>query len=156
MIEERCENKCCSISTIPLRVCKAITIHKGQGITVGKDEYWKNVIIYFAEDKARTNPGIELVALSRASDPNCLYIGNQKSRLTKEKLRNIGQGEAYEKRKHFEQYLSSISLPSQKSFIDEITNLDDSNENNCKTFEGGCKFLCKWYRRMCPTKNINK
>jgi hypothetical protein len=32
---QRCEAKCCSQTTVPLRVCKAISIYKSQGMTVG-------------------------------------------------------------------------------------------------------------------------
>ena len=31
----RCEEYCCSITTIPLRLCSAITMYKIQGITIG-------------------------------------------------------------------------------------------------------------------------
>ena len=39
--KEFCDKKCCTIETIPLRVCKAITIHKGQGITIGVGHDWE-------------------------------------------------------------------------------------------------------------------
>ena len=45
IVTDMCEKKCCQIATIPLRVFKAITIHKGQGITVGEGKDWKCAVI---------------------------------------------------------------------------------------------------------------
>ena len=42
----RCEKKCCSITTILLRLCKAISIYKSQGITVRPGQAWKNVMVW--------------------------------------------------------------------------------------------------------------
>ena len=50
-ITEPCEKTCCSIKTCPLRICKAITIHKGQGINVGKGKEWECAIAYFVKGK---------------------------------------------------------------------------------------------------------
>lgn len=147
--KEFCERKCCTIETIPLRVCKAITIHKGQGITVGLNHDWENVVIYFVEGKKRSQPGLELVALSRVEDPNCLFVGNNSFSLTNEQLSNIGRGLAYDKRKEYESMLRDKSIISQKPFVDAIMSLDNSNGANEKTFEGGCRFLCDWYRSKC-------
>ena len=42
---ERCERKCCYMTTIPLIVCKTITTYKSQGITVGPGKTWKRVVV---------------------------------------------------------------------------------------------------------------
>ena len=147
--KEFCERKCCTIETVPLRVCKAITIHKGQGITVGPGHDWENVVIYFVEGNKRSQPGLELVALSRVEDPSCLYVGNKSFSLTNHQLSNIGKGSAYDKRKEFESMLCEKSIKTQKPFVDAITSLDNNNDGNEKTFEGGCRFLCNWYRSKC-------
>ena len=42
---DRCEKNCCSISTIPLRVVKAINMYKSQIITVGLDQAWEKVVV---------------------------------------------------------------------------------------------------------------
>ena len=60
----RCEKRCCTVTSIPLRVCKALTIHKSQGMNVGPDNPFKIIVTYFAEKKERTNPGSELVTIS--------------------------------------------------------------------------------------------
>jgi hypothetical protein len=41
VITEQCEKGCCSVSTIPLHVCIAITTYKGQGITVSPEEMFE-------------------------------------------------------------------------------------------------------------------
>ena len=42
---DRCDFCCCSMTTIPLRIYKAITIYKSQGITVGPGKVWENVMV---------------------------------------------------------------------------------------------------------------
>ena len=36
LVTRRCEKKCCSMTAIPIQVCKALSIHKSQGMTVGE------------------------------------------------------------------------------------------------------------------------
>ena len=43
--EFKCELFCCSATTVPLRVCKAISIHKCQGISIGPGKRWEKVCI---------------------------------------------------------------------------------------------------------------
>ena len=38
VVNNMCEKKCCTIRTIPLRVCKSITLYKSQRLTVGPDQ----------------------------------------------------------------------------------------------------------------------
>jgi hypothetical protein len=63
---DQCEKKCCSVKPIPLRVCKAISIHKSQGMTIGPEEVIEKVVVYLPEDQREQSPGLELVAFSRA------------------------------------------------------------------------------------------
>ena len=62
-----CEKKCCTVTSIPLRICKVITIHKAQGMSIGKGKSFESVIISLPKKGERTNPGSELVAFSRAN-----------------------------------------------------------------------------------------
>ena len=64
---------------IPLRVCQSITIHKSQGMTIGKNEIFTKVVLYLPDSKSggRRTPGSDLVGLSRAKDLSSLAIGNQ-------------------------------------------------------------------------------
>ena len=85
LVTEICQEPCkrCKISTIPLRTCKAITIHKGQGINIGEGQDFEKVVIYFTEGKTRNSPGIDLVALSRAKQLEDIAIGNKIKTLAK-------------------------------------------------------------------------
>ena len=73
--------KNCTVSTIPLRVCIAISIHKSQGMTIGPSQVFKNAVIHLPIDTMKKIPGIELVALSRAINPNCFCLGNMSTEL---------------------------------------------------------------------------
>ena len=69
---------------IPLRVCQSITIHKSQGMTIGKNEIFTKVVLYLpdSESGGRRTPGSELVGMSRAKDLSCLAIGNESQNLS--------------------------------------------------------------------------
>jgi hypothetical protein len=41
LVTRRCEINCCSMTAIPLQVCKALSIHKSQGMTVGEGKQFK-------------------------------------------------------------------------------------------------------------------
>ena len=76
-VTDHCEKYCCSITTVPLRVCKAITIHKSQGITVGPGNVWEKLVVTLPRKDARHKlSGAELVAFSRVADLNHLVIAN--------------------------------------------------------------------------------
>ena len=49
IITEQCEKRYCSITTIPLRVCKALTIHKSQGMTIGPNECFEKAFVYLPD-----------------------------------------------------------------------------------------------------------
>ena len=76
-ITDRCEKNCCSITTIPLRVCKAISIHKSQGITVGPGNAWEKLVVTLPREDAKHKlSGAELVAFSRVTDLNHIAIAD--------------------------------------------------------------------------------
>ena len=64
----RCEKICYTFSLIPLRVCKALTIHKSQGMSVSSGIPYESTVIYLLEIGERTNPGSALVTTSRVTD----------------------------------------------------------------------------------------
>ena len=47
--------KYCTVTSITLRVCKAITIHKAQGMSIGPGKSFESVIVSLPEKGERTN-----------------------------------------------------------------------------------------------------
>ena len=64
----RCEKRCCTITSIPLRVCKVLTTHKSQGTSVGSGNPFDGTVIHLLDKGERNNPGSELVSTSRVTD----------------------------------------------------------------------------------------
>jgi hypothetical protein len=61
VITEFCERGCCSVSTIPLRLCVAITTYKSQGTTAGPGEMFEKIVIHLPlSSNSRTVTGQEL------------------------------------------------------------------------------------------------
>ena len=160
-LTQRCERKCCSVTALPLRVCRALTIHKSQGMTVGRETItvdgvtrnkhpFQNVIVYLSpkESKHKT-PGSELVAFSRVTKLEYLAIGNTCDKIDKTMLYNIGKSKAYDKRRTFLSSLKQKAQRTQQVTKDKITLLDQSD---VKTYEGGCKFLLRWYNSYIEQK----
>jgi len=144
LVTLRCEKKCCSQTTLPLRVCKAITIYKSQGITVGEgpDCFWKFVVVGMDEANARNRaPGQELVAFSRAQNLRYVAIYDDVE-VTRDAFTKIGTGKGCDRKREWEQFLLDNQEDSQQWIREQITSLDPQ-EN--KTFEGGYNFLCQWY-----------
>jgi hypothetical protein len=139
----RCEKKCCSVTTVPLRVCKAITIHKAQGISIGPGNVWERVVIALPEARDRKTPALELVALSRATEPGAFAISCD-AEITKESLLNMGRGKAYDQRREFEAHLRDLAAESQVSLRAEII-AEDPNQA-APTLEGGFHALVCWFR----------
>ena len=57
------EKKYSPISIIPLRVCKVITINKGQGMTIGPQQLFEKVIAFLTTFGIRNSPGLELASV---------------------------------------------------------------------------------------------
>jgi hypothetical protein len=56
IVEERCKK--CSVRALPLRCCKALTIHKSQGMTVGPGKPFEYVTVHYQtkNTSARSTP----------------------------------------------------------------------------------------------------
>ena len=142
---DRCKNKCCSVCTIPLRVCKSITIYKSQGITIGEDKVWKRVTVCLPTGRQRKTPGAELVGFTRVTEPGRLVIGNPPCNVDRISLLKVGTSSACQKRIEFKTYIAGLSQRSQVHYTENVTQLDISN---IKPFEGGCEHLLQWYNLL--------
>lgn len=155
VITQQCEKRCCSVTAIPLRVCKALSAHKSQGMSIGPGNPFKYLVIHLPDPNSKFScPGLELVEWSRATSPDIIAIGNESSSLTKEAIRKIGRTPAYDARRVFQETLRMKSAASQEPTINAIKSLDPSPAN--KTYEGGCKFLLDWYRSTFPIENAHE
>ena len=85
----RYEKICCTFTSIPLRVCKSITIHKSQGMSVGPGNPFKSAVIYLPEKGERTYPGSELVTTSRVTNNSLLAICDTNRQVTIESLKKL-------------------------------------------------------------------
>jgi hypothetical protein len=80
---QRCKKKCCSITAIPLMICKSLSIHKSQGMTVGHGKQFTKVVVNLPVRVGGNKcPGLELVAVSRAVELNDFADGNSITELT--------------------------------------------------------------------------
>ena len=145
-LERRCEKKCCSAKSIPLRVCKAITIYKSQGMTVGPNQVWEYlvVILPMVGSKPDKTPGLLQVAFSRCGELKHLAILDScDSPLSEQRLKQIGKGPSYMGRNAFEAKLRDMAPASQAAILEMLephdplpgpTNLDRAWET-----------LWRWY-----------
>jgi hypothetical protein len=154
VVIDRCQKRCCSITTVPLRVCIAITIHKSQGMTIGDGQIFEKVIVYLPEAGCRSNPGLELVAFSRASGPDCVTVGNDSSILTEMSIKKIGKSAAYDLRREFEQELKQMADGTQAPTMTAITLFDkiEYGDKTYEQYEGGCKFLLNWFNEKTSSR----
>ena len=68
LCEQRCGKVYCSIKTLPLCVCYALTVHKVQGMSIGPGETFEKAVVYFADgpDGRMANiAGLMLTAFTR-------------------------------------------------------------------------------------------
>ena len=153
VVTNRCERKCCSITTFPIRVSAALSIHKAQGMTIGDGQLFKKVVIWFPGIRDRLTAGLMLVASSRAKDSMDFAVGNPKSELNRANLKNTGKGKPYKHRRDFLNKLESLSPQSMDRTIKRITAIDPNTDN--QTYEGGCEFLLRWFRARVSVVSSN-
>ena len=139
----QCERECCVCRMIPLTVCVALTIHKSQGMTIGSGQMFSKVVVHLPGPRQKSQPGLELVGLSRAKLPDDIAIGNTEADLDLRSIKRMGQGKAYDSRREYETKFTRMSETTKTSTMLDITQCDTSP--GPKTYEGGCQSLLKWY-----------
>jgi hypothetical protein len=148
----RCEHKCCSATQVPLRVCKAVTGQKSQGMSVGEGHPWEKAVVGLPGSQSRNKtPGSELVMTSRVTGPQALAIDDSEEDVTYSMLCGIGKGAAYDKRRQFEQELLQLASETQGPFRQRI--LDSDPNRDQPTLDGGFQALVRWYREA-VTSNV--
>ncbi|EJK52652.1 hypothetical protein THAOC_28052, partial [Thalassiosira oceanica] len=127
LCEQRCEKGCCSIKTLPLRVCYALTVHKVQGMSIGPGETFEKAVVHFAEGRMANIPGLMLTAFTRVKNAGDLAIGTDSNSLAVETITKIGTTKAYQKKKDYREQLGVQSQQSMQRTVDRITALDNEN-----------------------------
>jgi hypothetical protein len=144
VVTASCESRCCHCKTIPLRVCKAITIHKGQGMTIGENREWTHVVVGMPNESDRTQPGLELVGLSRPTDLCYLAVLAAEGRCTNYMFGKLGKSPGCDQKRLFEKELRDRQANSQAWLVGAISDLDGHH----RTFNGGCDVLLNWYNQQ--------
>jgi hypothetical protein len=139
-VEFSCNTGCCKMRTIPLRVIKASSIHKAQGISVGPDEEIKRCVVGLSAGERQNTPGLDLVGLSRATVPDVLAIWND-TEISRKDIIKMGRGKGYDLKREFEHKLKMRQAKTVPPCIKQITGLSDA-----KTFGDGFEFLVQWFR----------
>jgi len=91
VLHERCERcKRCTLKTIPLRICIALTVYKSQGMTIGElNAVFQYLIVHLPSGTARNLVGQFLVACLRVTGPERLAFANREN-LSKQTVLKIG------------------------------------------------------------------
>ena len=143
MFEFRCDKKCCLMMAFPLRVCKAITGHKSQGMTIAKGEPFEMAVVHLPEKGEKVPPGWEMVTSSRAKTLQDFCYGNNTRDLNKSTLRDIGKSAAHDEHRAFQDGLKRTYRDTKREVMESIAALDPSGNGS---YREGCMFLLKWYR----------
>jgi hypothetical protein len=148
-----CKAKCCSQTTVPLRICKAISIYKSQGMTVGLGKDWEYVVVGFPCPNDRCNgSGQELVGISRATDVIYLAFADDEE-ISLDMFLKMGRGKTNDKKREFKKELKERQVASQEWLVNCIKSQDTSDE---QTFEGGCEALFAWFDQFIPAGVIEE
>lgn len=136
---QRCENNCCSESTIPLRVAKAVSTYKSQGMNVGKGEDYEKVVIGVPSEGGKQTPGLEQIAFSRAKEYADFAIIDDEP-VSREQLLKIGKGAATEARIAFEKRLNQLMEITCAPYVEALEEMGGGD------FDRGFAELVKEYR----------
>ena len=150
-----CEHYCCSCKTILIRVCKACSVHKMQGVTVGHDQQFTHCVCYLSNplENTASTPGMEVVLLSRAKNITDMAIGNKMSDMSTSHILKIGTTASYDQRKMFFAQIAREAKATKARVMKKVALLDTRAYN--KTYDGGCAELLKWYRDTVGDKMLD-
>ena len=146
MVKMRCERKCCGIETFPLRMADALTGHKAQGMTIAKNEPFEKAVLHFPTSATKHNTvGLEYVMTGRVKLLPDFAIGNKVADLDRRTLLKIGTTPTDVQRRLFQQMIRDrYEQVDRPRIMAEIAAVDPAD---VKTYEGGCRFLRRWYRK---------
>jgi hypothetical protein len=91
----RCKRDCCRVTTMALRIHKATSAHKGQGISCGKGK--PDEFVEVGLGGKRGSPGLDLVALSQETEIIRMAVYDD-IHFTRELLFKIGRWKGYDEK----------------------------------------------------------
>ena len=141
------------VPTKPIRSAYRLPGHKTQGMSTGQGEQFEKIKIHMPKGKMKNTPGWVLTAWTRSKAGNDVAIANKSSDLSKQELLRIGRTKAYTVRREFRETLARKSEISMRRTITRITALHDVQQEQHKTFSGGCDYLNSWYRSTFPIED---
>ena len=128
---------------IPLRLHKASSVHKAQGITVGRGEDFSCVAVAYGVGRQST-PGLDLVATSRAKEHEVLAIVESPGKpLTRDYLHRVGSTPAAQRK---QEQLRTLQDQEAETMPNVVQFIIDQDPNETKTFAGAIKCLQNWFR----------
>ena len=144
----RCESGCCVMTTIPLQVCKAISIYKCQGMTVGASEMFTKIVVMLPGIRSRMNiPGMHMVAISRIKESSDIsFISNDANLLTYESIMSIGKSKSYQERKLYKEKV--IGQKHNFSMNEMRDTFKPYSRRDVPTVSDGYNNLVQWYRNL--------
>lgn len=121
-IERRCECECCTRTQVPLRLGWGLTIHKCQGMNIGRGELNKHIVITPGSCKFESqNPGALYVALSRAKgsgsgDQLPDFAFHPKVLLNADRLQHKPKSKSYQERVKEIERLTRESIKTRRDY----------------------------------------
>eukprot|EP00957_Ditylum_brightwellii_P115162 8782831-Ditylum_brightwellii.AAC.1 len=112
------------MTTLPICVWKAISIHKCQGISVGNGHEWEKVVSTLPTCDQIITPGIELVAVSQVVENIDFAIEGTSTTFSKQDLRRIGGGSSTEEHLKYIADFENLAGVTQPLLEDEIAQFD--------------------------------
>ncbi len=140
-ITQRCEFGACTINAIPLRVCKALTIYKSQGMKAGPVQPFETLVVHLPEHGMKITAGSELVCTLRVTSPNVLAFGNNPQRLTTDFIQKIGRTSAY----YDKQWQFLVELIQKAASTQQHTKNAIATLTSLVSYKDVCKLLLDWF-----------
>ena len=120
-------------------------------MSCGEGHVWKRVVICLP--KTGKTPGLEQVAVSRATDLSCLAFMDfpDGTPLTLDRFMKIGIGPAYDKRRVFVEKLRLLQAQTHPRILEKIGEYDPEGKGG---FNRGYNALVEWYRNSTTSQVV--
>ena len=122
-----------------MRVCKAVSSYKSQGLSVGEGEIYTKAVIGIPAQGTKKTPGLEQMVFARAKEYTDFAIIEDEP-LSREQFLKIGQGESTNVRVAFVERLRKLMEETCAPYISKLEEMGNGD------FDKGYEKLVKQYR----------